>query len=137
MMRSIKYIVVHCSATTQDAKVESIKRYWKEKMGWRNPGYHYIIDKDGNETQLLTIAQPSNGVKGYNNHSIHVCYIGGIDKQGHPQDNRTPAQKEQLLKRISALKRMFVDATILGHRDFDGVKKACPSFDAREEYKHL
>jgi len=62
-MRTITHIVVHCSATGQDAKVEAIQRYWKEKLGWKSPGYHYIIEADGKETQLLTIAQPSNGVK--------------------------------------------------------------------------
>ncbi len=45
-MRTITHIVVHCSATGQDAKVEAIQRYWKEKLGWKSPGYHYIIEAD-------------------------------------------------------------------------------------------
>ena len=136
-MRDIKHIVVHCTATGQDATIDAIKRYWKEKLGWRNVGYHYIIKADGTEVQLLSIAHPSNGVKGHNANSIHVCYIGGVDKFGKPLDNRTDAQKKKLLERITALKKMFPKAMIQGHRDFDGVKKACPSFDALEEYKHL
>lgn len=136
-MRNITHLVVHCTATGQDAKVESIQRYWKEKLGWKSPGYHFIIDATGKETQLLTIAQPSNGVKGHNASIINVCYIGGVDKQGKAIDNRTPAQKAQLLKRLKELKQMFSAAVIQGHKDFEGVHKACPCFDAKSEYKNI
>lgn len=136
-MRNITHIAVHCTATGQDAKIESIKKYWKEKLGWKQVGYHYIIEADGKETQLLTIAQASNGVKGMNNSIINVCYIGGIDKLGKPVDNRTAAQKRQLVARLKALKTMFPDAVIQGHKDFPNVAKACPSFDAKAEYKNI
>jgi N-acetylmuramoyl-L-alanine amidase len=136
-MRTITHIVVHCSATGQDAKVEAIQRYWKEKLGWKSPGYHYIIEADGKETQLLTIAQPSNGVKGFNKSIINVCYIGGVDKLGKPIDNRTDAQKKQLYTRLKALKTMFPNAIIQGHKDFPNVAKACPCFDAKSEYKNI
>lgn len=136
-MRTITHIVVHCSATGQDAKVEAIQRYWKQNLGWKSPGYHYIIEADGKETQLLTIAQPSNGVKNWNKSIINVCYIGGVNKIGKPSDNRTDAQKRQLLTRLKALKTMFPNAIIQGHKDFPNVAKACPSFDAKAEYKNI
>ncbi len=136
-MRTITHIVVHCSATGQDAKIEAIQRYWKEKLGWKSPGYHYIIEADGKETQLLTIAQPSNGVKGWNKSIINVCYIGGVNKLGKPIDNRTDAQKKQLYTRLKALKTMFPQAIIQGHKDFPNVAKACPCFDAKSEYKNI
>jgi N-acetylmuramoyl-L-alanine amidase len=136
-MRTITHIVVHCSATGQDAKVEAIQRYWKQNLGWKSPGYHYIIEADGKETQLLSIAQPSNGVKGWNKSIINVCYIGGVNKLGKAADNRTDAQKRQLLTRLKALKTMFPNAIIQGHKDFPNVAKACPSFDAKTEYKNI
>jgi N-acetylmuramoyl-L-alanine amidase len=136
-MRTITHLVVHCSATGQDAKVEAIQRYWKQNLGWKSPGYHYIIEADGKETQLLTIAQPSNGVKGWNKSIINICYIGGVDKLGKPIDNRTDAQKRQLMTRLKALKTMFPNAVIQGHKDFPNVAKACPSFDAKSEYKNI
>ena len=136
-MRTITHIVVHCSATGQDAKVEAIQRYWKEKLGWKQVGYHYIIEADGKETQLLTIAQPSNGVKGWNKSIINICYIGGVDKLGKPIDNRTDAQKRQLMTRLKALKTMFPNAIIQGHKDFPNVAKACPCFNAKAEYKNI
>jgi N-acetylmuramoyl-L-alanine amidase len=136
-MRTITHLVVHCSATGQDAKVEAIQRYWKQNLGWKSPGYHYIIEADGKETQLLTIAQPSNGVKGWNKSIINICYIGGVDKLGKPIDNRTDAQKKQLYTRLKALKTMFPNAVIQGHKDFPNVAKACPCFDAKSEYKNI
>jgi N-acetylmuramoyl-L-alanine amidase len=136
-MRTITHIVVHCSATGQDAKVEAIQRYWKQNLGWKSPGYHYIIEADGKETQLLSIVQPSNGVKGFNKSIINVCYIGGVNKLGKAADNRTDAQKRQLLTRLKALKTMFPNAIIQGHKDFPNVAKACPSFDAKSEYKNI
>ncbi len=29
--------------------------------------------------------------KGWNEHSIGICYIGGLDVNGHPADTRTKA----------------------------------------------
>lgn len=81
-MRTIKYIVVHCSATPQDATVQSILDYWKNILKWKNPGYHYIIKPSGEIVQLLDEDKPSNGVAGYNSQSVNICYIGGIMANG-------------------------------------------------------
>lgn len=127
-MREIRYIVLHCTATPQTASVESIQMYWKNKLGWKNPGYHHIILPDGTVVDLLPIEQVSNGVAGYNSASIHISYIGGIDSKGKALDNRTSEQKQAMYELVKKYKAMFPDAKILGHRDFPGVKKDCPSF---------
>lgn len=136
-MRNINYIVVHCTATPQNTTIESIKKYWHEVLKWNAPGYHYIIKASGELVQLLPIDQISNGVAGYNSQCINIAYIGGIDNNGNPIDNRTPPQKEMLLRLLKQLKQQFPKAIIQGHRDFPGVKKACPSFDAKNEYKNI
>ena len=136
-MRDIKYIVVHCTATPQTTSVESIKQYWKTHLGWKMPGYHFMIKPDGEIVQLLEIEKISNGVKGFNSVSINISYIGGVDSQNNPIDNRTPAQKRSLTDLLTKLKKEFPKAIIQGHRDFPNVKKACPSFNAKEEYKNL
>ena len=136
-MRDIKYIVVHCTATPQTTSVESIKQYWKTQLGWKMPGYHFMIKPSGEVVNLLPIEQISNGVKGFNSISINISYIGGIDAQGKPVDNRTPKQKESLKTLLKELKNKFKNAIIQGHRDFPNVKKACPSFDAKTEYKNI
>ena len=136
-MREIKFLAVHCTATPQTATVSSIQNYWKNVLKWKMPGYHFIIKPDGEVVQLLEIEKVSNGVKGFNSVSINISYIGGVDSQNKPIDNRTEAQKKALLDLLKKLKKQFPKAIIQGHRDFPGVKKACPSFDAKKEYEHL
>ena len=131
-MRSIKYIVVHCTATPQSTTIDSIKNYWRNDLGWSNVGYHYMIQADGKIVQIVDESLITNGVRGYNKDSIHVCWIGGQIK-----DNRTKQQRESLIRKLSELKAKYPQATIQGHRDFPGVTKACPQFDAKNEYKNL
>ena len=42
-----------------------------------------------------------------------------------------------LLFILKDLKKSYPNAIILGHRDFKGVTKKCPCFDARKEYAVL
>ena len=136
-MRNIKYLAVHCTATAETAKVENIQKYWREHLGWTMPGYHFIILANGEIVELLSIDKVSNGVAGFNSVTINICYIGGIDKDNKPKDTRTPAQKKSLIEVLKKLKKQFPKAIIQGHKDFPKVKKACPSFDAKEEYKNI
>lgn len=134
--RNIKYIVVHCTATPTDTKLESIKRYWREQRGWGDvPGYHYLIQRDGTIVQLLDERKNSYGVYKHNSECISIAYLGGIDKQGKPIDNRSEAQKNSMFDKIIELTERYPKAEVLGHRDFAGVKKACPCFDVREWIK--
>lgn len=147
-MRNIKYIAVHCTASHQSMTIEGLKQEFKRK-GWVNPGYHYVVSSDGKITQLLDEDKVSNGVKGFNSGSINVAYIGGIDTNGKPTDNRTTAQKASLRSLLKMLHKKYPTAVIQGHRDFspdlnkDGKitpnewMKACPCFNAKEEYANL
>lgn len=132
-MRKINYLVIHCTATVQNASIEAIKRYWKEVLKWRNPGYHIMVKPSGEIVYIHPIEKVANGVAGYNTNSIHISYIGGV-RGKEPVDNRTPEQKEALKKIVLELKSKFPDAEIKGHRDFltPGPKwKDCPSFDVK------
>lgn len=147
-MRTIERIFVHCTAGSQKATVEDLKREFKAK-GWKNPGYHYVVMPSGRVENLLSEENVSNGVQGYNSTSINVAYIGGIDRNGKAVDNRTPEQKKSLISVLSELKQKYPDAVILGHRDVspdinkNGIVdpweriKECPCFNAKEEYKNL
>jgi len=136
-VRTIKYIVLHCTATPQNTTIESIKSYWRSVLGWKNPGYHYMIKANGEIVNTLPIEQIANGVAGYNTPSIHISYIGGVDSKNQPLDNRTEAQKAAQIKLLTQLKQKFPTAEIKGHRDFPGVKKACPSFDVKSWLKSI
>ncbi|MFK7113367.1 N-acetylmuramoyl-L-alanine amidase [Flavobacterium oreochromis] len=136
-MRTIKYIAVHCTATAQTATIDKIQTYWREHLGWQSPGYHFIVKPNGEAVNLLSVDKVSNGVKGFNHETINISYIGGVDAKGNPFDNRTKEQKATLLKLLKDLKKQFPNAIIQGHRDFPNVKKACPSFNAKNEYKNV
>ena len=136
-MRKINNIVVHCTATPQTSTIESIVKYWQKNLGWQFPGYHIIVEPNGEWTQLLHGDYVSNGVKNHNHDSFHISYIGGVDENGNALDNRTQEQKETLLYLLKKAKQEYTHATIKGHRDFPGVTKACPSFDALNEYKDI
>jgi N-acetylmuramoyl-L-alanine amidase len=136
-MRDIKYIVIHCTATQPNTKKEAILSYWKNTLKWKTVGYHRLIDANGVIHELAKFEQITNGVKGYNSESIHFSYIGGIDESGRPKDTRTLKQKESLLYLVKQAKKQFPNAIVQGHKDFKGVAKACPSFDAKNEYKAI
>lgn len=131
-MRTINYIVVHCTATGQNTEVNSVVNYWRNVLKWKNAGYHYIIDKFGNVFQLMDEEGLANGVKGHNRESIHVSYIGGRSK-----DDRTDAQKAAMYAILEDLRERYPKAIIQGHRDFPNVAKACPQFDAKKEYNDI
>ncbi len=133
-MRDIKNIVLHCTATPLNTKVASILAYWKAPkpngMGWKDPGYHFLIDATGKIHNLHPIEKPSNGVAGHNFNSIHISYIGGLKG-----DDRTPEQIKAQIDLITELRKKFPKAQILGHRDFPNVHKNCPSFDVKSWLK--
>lgn len=144
-MRKIERIFVHCTASLQKTTVSGILAEFRRK-GWRHPGYHYLVSPDGTVTQLLDEKLVSNGVRGFNATSISVAYIGGIRKENRkivPVDKRTPEQKTALRELLAKLHAKYPDAHIMGHRSIWGEdhpekwKKACPCFNAVDEYKDL
>ena len=139
MKRSIKFIVIHCTATQPNATLAAIQRHWKDVLGWKSPGYHMLIESNGTIHRLMPFDGVANGVKGFNKESVQISYIGGITKEGKPVDNRTAAQKEAILLCIKEVKEWSDNKalSIQGHRDFPNVNKACPCFDAKAEYRNL
>lgn len=137
-MRKINKIIVHCSATREgeNIPVEAIRRWHVEGRGWSDIGYHFYIDLRGEIFKGRDIAKIGAHCKGQNRNSIGICYCGGVESDGKtPKDTRLDCQKDSLLAVLRTLKAMYPDATIHSHRDY--ARKACPSFDATEEYKYL
>ncbi|MDO4782548.1 MAG: N-acetylmuramoyl-L-alanine amidase [Capnocytophaga felis] len=145
--RTIKYIVVHCTATPEGREhtAQDIDR-WHKAKGWRGIGYNYVIRLDGMIELGRDVDEVPAHVVGYNKSSIGIVYIGGCEKNKtlvngkmiyKAKDTRTQRQKESILHLLKDLKKLYPTAQILGHRDFKGVNKACPSFDVKTEYKNI
>lgn len=151
--RTINKIILHCSATPEgeDYSVDSIDYSHKSRNfsyyidpdtnERRYIGYHYIIRRDG----TIVRCRPEN-VRGchttnHNYDSIGICYIGGCpartvkDWNKKEKDTRTIAQKAAIINLVRKLKGRYGTPEVYGHRDF--AAKACPSFDARTEFKNF
>ncbi len=133
-MRQITSLVIH-TADTPAGKFFNADdiRSWHIKRGWSDIGYHYVILLDGTIELGRQINVIGAHVAGHNSNSIGICYIGG----GGGEDTRTEAQKTSLIFLLNTLKLMFKKADILGHRDFEGVTKSCPNFNAIAEYAQI
>lgn len=144
-MRKVDLIVVHCTGAPQTQSVEVIQNFWKKSLGWKSPGYHKIIEANGNVVTLAPPEQITNGVKGFNARSYHISYVGGQNGK----DNRTQAQKIALEQEVRKAKELFPNARIVGHRDLspdlngDGIitpdewTKECPSFEVKDWLKEI
>ena len=156
-MNKIDSIIIHCSATRagQDLRVKDIDRMHRQR-GFAQIGYNFVIDLDGTveNGRPLSIDGAhcnTNGFSGvsYNKHSIGICYIVGLDSNGHPADTRTEAQKNALRDLVAKLCKEYDIIELLGHRDtspdLNGngevepaeYVKACPCFDVRSEFSNF
>lgn len=147
-MRTITLIILHCSATRADRhySMEQCRNDHIHHNGWSDIGYHYYIERDGTLKKGRPEATKGAHVHNHNNHSIGVCYEGGLDSNGQPCDTRTDAQKRTLWQLLCDLHNRYPRAIILGHRDLspdrngDGKitrnewQKECPCFDALADY---
>jgi len=137
-MREINKIIVHCSATreSENFDVSEIRKWHVEGRGWSDIGYHFYIDLYGEIHKGRDISKIGAHCKGHNRNSIGICYCGGVEADGKtPKDTRNIKQKDALIAVLRTLKAMYPNAVIHSHKDF--ANKACPSFDATEEYKNL
>ena len=151
---NIDAIVIHCSASRagQDLRAADIDKMHKER-GFACIGYNYVIDLDGTIEEGRKLDRDgahcnTAGLSGksYNKHSIGICYVGGLDKDGNPADTRTDAQKTALAELVYRLIDEYPIIEVIGHRDASPDKdgngtieknewiKQCPCFDVRAEF---
>ncbi len=141
---SVRYLVVHCSATRANANVSAADiRLWHKRKGWRDIGYHFVIKRDGTVEKGRPTNEPGAHVSGFNGQSLGICMVGGVGLDGKGENNFTPAQFTALDTLLTGLRPMFPNASVLGHRDLSPDRnrdgrvtpnewmKECPSFDVR------
>jgi N-acetylmuramoyl-L-alanine amidase len=129
----VRFIVIHCSASPPHAKVNAeVIDKWHRQRGFRRIGYHYVINRDGVVELGRMLDEAGAHAYGYNDCSVGICLVGGVNRAGKAENNFTPEQFESLKRKLEELLPKFPKAEILGHRDLPGVKKDCPSFDVRQ-----
>ena len=136
-LKQVSLLIVHCSATRCDRpfSVESLIATGEARFG--QVSYHYYVRRNGDVVPLLPESVQGVHARHYNYCSLGICYEGGLDEKGRAVDTRTPAQKASLYQLLKNLREDYPDARIMGHRELPHVAKACPCFDASNEYKEL
>lgn len=143
--RKPEYIVIHCTAVPPSVSFtpEKLMAFFYNSNNWDRPGYRHFITRDGtiytlrafNADEYIDYNEMTWGASGYNNVSIHIAYDGGLDKNKKAVDTRTPEQRASLSAIIAIYKGLHPKASVIGHRNLS--KKACPSFDAKNEYSSI
>lgn len=128
-MLPIRFLTIHCAATPEgrDVKAATISQWDKEKFG--QISYHHVVELDGTAVRTLPDDRRGAHVGGKNTGNIGICYVGGVDAKMQPKDTRTAAQRATLARLVREYQARYPGIAVLGHRDWAGVKKACPSFD--------
>ncbi|SMB95291.1 N-acetylmuramoyl-L-alanine amidase [Desulfonispora thiosulfatigenes DSM 11270] len=114
-------IILHHSAT-DGGTFESIKRYHMQTNGWRDIGYHYLIEQDGslhkgraeNDTGAHCKEQRCNFT------SLGICLVGNFDKYEPNQK-----QLDTLDKLLKDIFNRYGKLSIYTHNHFAGYK-TCP-----------
>lgn len=152
MTKKLKYLVIHCTATPAGREVSSEElRHWhtdpvsKGGRGWKQVGYTDLIHLDGsverlvenNEDAQVDPWEVTNGAKGWNGVSRHICYVGGLTRdKKEARDTRTETQREAMTQYVRAFHRRHPEVRIVGHRELNA-SKACPSFDVQQWLKEI
>lgn len=138
---SINLLVIHCSATPPNLDIGADQiREWHKARGWLDIGYHYVICRSG----LVEGGRDLDGdgdveehqgahAAGFNENSLSICLVGGVDTNGKADSNFTRNQWRSLenLVRGIAERHNLNWKQIVGHRDLPGVSKECPCFDVQ------
>lgn len=145
-MREINLIVIHCSATREDrCFTEYDLEECHRRRGFDGAGYHFYIRKNGKIVTTRPVERIGAHAKGFNAHSIGICYEGGLDCNGRPKDTRTEWQKHSMRVLVKVLLKDYQGSKVCGHRDLspdlngngeiepEEWIKACPCFEVKTE----
>jgi N-acetyl-anhydromuramyl-L-alanine amidase AmpD len=138
-MRSITMLIIHCSAVKPDQESSAAQiDTWHRRQAWKlGIGYHYVIRRDGEIEHGRPEWMIGAHCVNHNAHSIGICYEGGLDIRGQPDDTRTEAQKASMRRLLEELHWRYPRAIIIGHHDLNPLKD-CPCIkDVVHEYADL
>jgi N-acetylmuramoyl-L-alanine amidase len=132
----IDTLILHCSATPahMDIGAKTIDK-WHKQRGWRGIGYHIVIRRDGCIEYGRPLHTKGAHARGHNAKSIGLVWIGGVDEDGKPEDNRTLAQLKAMEREVKHLIGAFSGLNVIGHNEVS--KKACPCFDVQEWLREI
>ena len=127
--KNIKYIVVHCSDTSDKKDLNALDIHKMHLgFGWDGIGYHKIILRNGiieNGRPLYWIGAHAYG---YNDKSISICLIG--------RKHFTKKQLTSLKTFLDWSQKKYPNSKIVGHYQITKSSKTCPNFDVNYWYRN-
>jgi len=140
-----EYVVWHCSATSPSQDIGSAQiDIWHKAKGWDGIGYALVIRRDGRLECGEDFKKAGAHAKGYNNKSIGVVLVGGVDEDGKSENNFTALQWAAAKNVYEFFSLLYPGAVHVGHRDLstdtdhDGriqkqeFMKDCPCFSVKQ-----
>lgn len=125
-MNKPEYIIIHHSATKDGTlkDFDAIKRYHIEHNGWRDIGYHYVIEKIGSTYVVLPgRAETDSGAhtreEGMNYRSLGICCVGNFDVEQPSEE-----MLKVLADLIVSIRRRYGQLPIAPHKKFSNT--SCP-----------
>ena len=113
---STKYIILHHRAGNGDAEsIHNLHLSW----GWTGFGYHFYVRKDGSVYRGRPIEMVGAHCKGQNSYSVGICFEGNFENE-----KMSEAQKKAGKELVAYIKRIYPNAEVKRHKDFDST--ACP-----------
>jgi N-acetyl-anhydromuramyl-L-alanine amidase AmpD len=132
-------IILHCADTRPEwmggrpiaEKVAEIRRWHVEQRGWRDIGYHWVIDRDGAVAPGRPETEIGAHVEGHNRGTIGICLLGGYGASADDpfEKSFTMTQAHAVIRLIGEIMAGTTIRKVSGHNDY--AAKACPGFRAR------
>ena len=136
--KDVKKIILHCSASQDSLDIGSReikilhmldkrqKVEWNGTMvngkGWTDIGYHYVIRRSGMVERGRPLDKMGAHVRGHNNDSIGICWIGLND-----MTTKQLRSLKVIVKTLMMKYNLDID-DVFGHYEFDS-GKTCPNID--------
>jgi hypothetical protein len=120
MVRKISKIYVHHSALPMEKEVDEIRKL-HIRRGFKDIGYHFVINKEGKIQKGRSIEEEGAHVKSDNKESIGICVCGNLEEV-----KPTTLQIKALEELILELCQKWGKLKILGHRDYLYSNTLCP-----------
>lgn len=110
-VRPINSIVIHCSASGDDydLPLDSVRKDHLAK-GWLDVGYHYYITRDGVVHKARPLIKRGAHVRGHNEHSIGICYEGGLRRTSDVSGMESIMVPEELKDKRYEVFTAYVDS---------------------------
>ncbi|MBU4376647.1 MAG: N-acetylmuramoyl-L-alanine amidase [Candidatus Omnitrophica bacterium] len=139
-----KYIIIHHSATDEGSALAFYK--FHRSRGWKNLGYHFVIDNDSHEKQDGQIEVSPRWIKkqygthckagGMNYKAIGICLVGNFNTESVSEK-----QMDSLVYLVNTLRKYYNISlkNIVGHGQVKGARTECPgkNFPWRSFYSKL